>query len=106
MSLYRHYADPVAQAFNNPQAWLASRALLRSLVYVAAQRGLTFPNDVFGFLRDYLVEGVMPAAPVNQTPWRDPALIDAQAATMQRLRDTCGPEAIAAYGKEMRNINL
>lgn len=50
------------------RTWLRDRPAFRGLVQEAVRRDMTFPNDVFRYLREYVInaQGI-----VDTEPWRD-----------------------------------
>ena len=62
--------------------WLREQPAFRAMVKDAARRDFTFPQDVFTYLKQYVLEN---GTIDNYQPWHDP-LEEDQAATAARLR--------------------
>ncbi len=75
-SLYRQYnrvdpneSTPIGLA---AKRWLATRPIFRALLQEALRRRLTFPQEVFQYLKEYVLGRESQAVQVSQ-PWADPA---------------------------------
>lgn len=86
-----------------PRCWLRDRMLYRQLVHEAICRGMSFPKDVFCYLRDYLLNGQTISAIVGPEPWKNPEWQSEQSDT---LRAILQKRANADYGKQGRRIDL
>lgn len=89
--------------------WLRVQPVFRALVQEAIRRRLTFPQDVYRYLRDYVLargsDEIQPAV-----PWRDPEATYQQDELSSFLREEVDlPRPIDArreFGKEFRDIDL
>lgn len=107
-SLHRVYASDSDKTVL-PKCWLRDRYLFRCLAREAGRRSLTFGNDVYTYLRDYVYEDrdTSDAEGPEYQPWRDPALAAVQSATMQRLGQIPLERAPSTlYGAPRRVLDL
>jgi len=83
--------------------WLPKQTVFRALLQESIRRSFTFPDDVFLYIRQYVMQRGQNAI-ANYQPWQDP-----QAAGQSQDLEAFLNQPIEApedYGKEFRAIDL
>ncbi len=111
VTLFQQYAPPVNPSITVALAakqWLRTQTVFRALVQAGIRRHLTFPRDVYQYLRDYVLhdKDAVEAA----VPWNDPDKsyqADELASFLDAPLDVPRPiDAQREFGKELRDIDL
>jgi len=83
--------------------WLRGRPLFRALVKESIRRDLTFPSDVFRFLKDYVLDERNTLD--GYEPWKDPRA-SGQAEELRDFLDRPLVPPEMQFGRDLRQIEL
>ncbi len=112
---------PLFQQYNNPsciqpgmtlsfaaKVWLRCQPAFRALMQEAIRRHMTFPKDVFRYLKDYVLGHNNTDDIQVSVPWADPAAAYQTGALVEFLNEPLNIpqpiDAIAEFGREFRDI--
>lgn len=107
--VHRESNDPDQTSL--PKCWLRDRPLFRALLHEALRRNQIFPDDVFQYIRDYMLGANGDIVIDTAEPWNNaqlglvqrPVLAEAQ----QALQRAAEAEAAARnYGRPLRHLDL
>lgn len=101
-TLYRLYV-PVHQRHTDPllgsRRWLSQQPAFQALIRAAVDKRVTFPNDVFSYIRSYVV-----TSPVHRSqPWKNPG---AACQTEELRRSLAKQKMDNQFGGNRRIIDL
>lgn len=103
----RHRGDVTMPPSSNEAlgacCWLRDRPLFRALVKESIRRMLTYPPDVFHYLKDYVLDKKNTLD--GYKPWRDPGQAD-QGRALQPFLDQPTTPFTQQFGKEGRAIDF
>jgi len=83
--------------------WLRCRPLFRALVKESIRRDLTFPADVFRYLKDYVLDEQQTLD--GYKPWKDPRT-SGQAEELKDFLDRPLVPPEVEFGRDLRQIDL
>lgn len=88
-----------------PECWLRDRPLFQALIINAVRRGLTFPDDVFQYLRNYVLENT-PDPGDAPPPWKNPELAAEQEEMRRRIAARSVSQPPSADRRPARRLDL
>lgn len=88
-----------------PECWLRDRPLFQALVQHAVRRELTFPTDVFDYLRNFVLETV-PDPGDEPPPWKNPAAAAEQEELRRQLAQRPLPQPPSADRRPGRRLDI